>query len=167
MTYISFSSGQGINDTDWVQVSGNENNFSLVIEHNLTGGPLAYEWSLEFVTMESLCAGYRPAAFAPPGTTGDLRFDPVTECTLDVTESVNATPGFLTIDPPFPGGVSSSLRLDIPGDNTGEGPFTYTVEFTCSDEEPEEEPEEEPGPGDGNPFDYQLPVLPTALPDTL
>jgi hypothetical protein len=162
MTYISFSSGQGINDTDWEQVTGDENNFSLVIEHNLTDGPTAYVWSLQFVTTESLCAGYRPEAFASPGTTGGLRFDPLTECTLDVTESVNATPGFLTFDPPFPGWVSSSLRLDMP-EQTGSGPFTYTVNFTCSDEEPEEEP----GPGDGIPFDYQLPVLPVSLPDTL
>jgi hypothetical protein len=55
------------------------------------------------------------------------------------------------------------LTVDTPV-NSGDGPFTYTVEIACPDEESEEE---EPGSGPRIPFDYQLPVLPAALPDTL
>lgn len=158
-THIHRIGGGGdVLETDWEQVTGNENNFSLVIEFEQTE-PALYSWYLSFVTTAMPCAGYRGGYFdSDPGVP---RFDPLTECTWDVTESDNESPGVLA-DLQYVGmPVPYFIYLEMPA-QTGSPPFTYTVDFTCSDEEPEG-----PGPGDGISFDYRLPVSPAALPDTL
>ncbi|MEN9801916.1 MAG: hypothetical protein RLZ37_1041 [Actinomycetota bacterium] len=159
-THVAYTSVQGINESAWTDISRNETNFSLVVTHNVQSETM-YNWYATFAPLDTSCDGYRGGYFTPNVS----RFNPKTTCTTDVTESTGASVGVLQL---FYGldelGTTDYLllRLTMPA-QLGSGPFTYTIDFTCGDDPPTDEPES------GTPiqFDYRLPVLPAALPDTL